>query len=492
MSVRSILNHVLHGLDLTWTIRDGALVITTPEEAESRLSTRVIDVVDLISPFPDAPMEHWDYDSLIELFTSIVAPQTWDSVGGPAPIEAYRGGLVLSQTHDVFQEIDALLRQLRAAREMAEQNTASPPPTTSVGPSEGNPAVARINRGLDQFILLEYSERPLHDVAEDLSRQCNINVVLDVRALDDVGIAIDVPVSFRSGQIRVRHALRHMLRSLDLTTVVRDEALVITTPEEAECRLVSAAYPMADLLGPKGDRDQFGVSRRPAQLDHLVQLTTDSIARNSWDTVGGPGSIATISYLDVVVISQTDDVHNQIADLFTRIRRHLAAQSEVPTGQAAEPSSDETRLVVYAVPSAEDQSGRAKKVGDDSTSDQSRHAVPSDTILSQMGMGGGMGGMGSAGPAPGNRTTAAGKLPQAIIPEDQLLGTIMKLVEPSSWVARNDVYAEVLPGRLLIRHTEAVHRKIEQLLVKLGVPFSTGNQQGPRVPGGIHMGGGMF
>ena len=81
-----------------------------------------------------------------------------------------------------------------------------------------------------------------------------------------------------------------------------------------------------------------------------------------------------------------------------------------------------------------------------------------------------MGGMGGGG----RNAAATVRIRQESIPESQLLGTIVELVEPGSWVDRDDVYAKVLPGRLLIRHTDAVHRKIELLLTRLGVPFQTG------------------
>jgi hypothetical protein len=69
--------------------------------------------------FQDQKGEAWtDYDSLIELITSTVQPQTWDVVGGPGSIApmAVRGEdvIVLSQTQDVHDEIEALLGRLRS------------------------------------------------------------------------------------------------------------------------------------------------------------------------------------------------------------------------------------------------------------------------------------------------------------------------------------------------------------------------------------------
>ncbi|MDZ7616860.1 MAG: hypothetical protein U1E05_07650, partial [Patescibacteria group bacterium] len=59
-----------------------------------------------------------DFDSLIELITSTVKPQTWDEVGGPGSIAPFETNLsiVVSQTQDVHEEIVDLLEQLRRSR----------------------------------------------------------------------------------------------------------------------------------------------------------------------------------------------------------------------------------------------------------------------------------------------------------------------------------------------------------------------------------------
>jgi len=50
--------------------------------------------------------------------------------------------------------------------------------------------------------------------------------------------------------VSLRSALRLMLKDLDLTYVIRDEVLLITTPEEANAKLVTKVYPVADLVLP--------------------------------------------------------------------------------------------------------------------------------------------------------------------------------------------------------------------------------------------------
>ena len=61
-----------------------------------------------------------DFDSLINLITGTVKPQTWDSVGGPGSIEPFETNLsiVVSQTQDVHEEIVDLLEQLRRMQDL--------------------------------------------------------------------------------------------------------------------------------------------------------------------------------------------------------------------------------------------------------------------------------------------------------------------------------------------------------------------------------------
>jgi general secretion pathway protein D len=62
-----------------------------------------------------------DYDSLIELITATVAPESWDEVGGPGAIHAGSGGnlsLVISQTQEIHEQIADLLEQLRRLQDL--------------------------------------------------------------------------------------------------------------------------------------------------------------------------------------------------------------------------------------------------------------------------------------------------------------------------------------------------------------------------------------
>ena len=59
---------------------------------------------------------------------------------------------------------------------------------------------------------------PLSEVVAYLSEYHNIPITLDRRALDDVGVGSDTPVSLCLTGVSLRAGLRLMLKSIDPTT----------------------------------------------------------------------------------------------------------------------------------------------------------------------------------------------------------------------------------------------------------------------------------
>lgn len=164
----------------------------------------------------------------------------------------------------------------------------------------------------------DYKATPLKDVADELQRRYGIEVQLDHRAMEDAGIAVDTPITRSVHGITLKSALRLMLRELDLTHLIEDDALLITTTEEAENHLETKVYPVADLLLLPGDSAEDGGQ---VDFDSLIDLTTTTVKPTTWDSVGGPGSISQFDNGLSLVVSQTEEVHEEIEDLFKRMRK---------------------------------------------------------------------------------------------------------------------------------------------------------------------------
>lgn len=73
--------------------------------------------------------------------------------------------------------------------------------------------------------------------------------------------------------------------------------------------------------------------------------------------------------------------------------------------------------------------------------------------------------------------------------EEQLVELIVQLIEPDSWQKRADVKCLAISGALVVRHTDAVHRQIGDLLKHLSVVSF--KQSGPPQAAGLG-GGGFF
>jgi hypothetical protein len=181
--------------------------------------------------------------------------------------------------------------------------------------------------------------------------------------------------------------------------MVRDDVLLITTPDEAANKLTTMVYPVADLVLPPG-----ASSAEEADFDSLIDLITTTIQPTTWDAVGGPGTIYPFENKLSLVFSQTEEVHEEVANLLETLRNTKA--SAAGTAPAPRPAI----------------SPGAKRTRDKAMGG-----------MGGMGMGGvGMGGMGGGfgGPAPAAKPSR-GRTPvvSSVVPIDQdadLLGGLQQ------------------------------------------------------------------
>jgi len=111
-------------------------------------------------------------------------------------------------------------------------------------------AEQRIFGELNRTTNLDVVEMPLRDVVAYLSEVHGIPIVLSAKKLEEASVSGDTPITKSVRGITLRSALRLLLRDLELTYVIRDEVLQITTPEDAESQLLTKVYPVGDLVVP--------------------------------------------------------------------------------------------------------------------------------------------------------------------------------------------------------------------------------------------------
>src|SRR4051812_37919446 len=100
---------------------------------------------------------------------------------------------------------------------------------------------------------LDYSDQPFQDVVTQLSDEYGIPIQMDKHALEEARVKPDTPVTVNIHNISLRSALRLMLKTLQATYVIRDEVLVVTSPEDARVQLKICVYDVRRILDGGGN-----------------------------------------------------------------------------------------------------------------------------------------------------------------------------------------------------------------------------------------------
>lgn len=240
-----------------------------------------------------------------------------------------------------------------------------------------------IQRKLYVPINLEFKNSPLEKALSDLQEMTGVNIHLHREALREAGIAIDAPVTINVSGVSLNSALNLLLKDAGLSYVIDNEVLKITTDRHVRGKLITRTFPVADLVLPIENyslpsREQVlringqgqmpnlsggttphlprngiggGTDVSPGTLgsgagannhtmtstngtgswqrngakgtieDLLIKLVSNTVAPNSWDEMGGSGHIEYFPLGMALVVNQTPDIQEQIAELLTALRR---------------------------------------------------------------------------------------------------------------------------------------------------------------------------
>ncbi len=222
------------------------------------------------------------------------------------------------------------------AEESPEGIVPSHQPRSDGRQSDRSSAEEAIEKALDSPTTCEFIETPLLDVVEYLRDLHGVNIAIDWKAL---GAAKPDPtsaaVSIQCKGTSLRSALELILRPLKLTWAVHHEALLVTTPEEAQGMLTTRVYTVGDLVAGMGaDRAEQDMKR---ELEDLVDVITATVAVKTWDFSGGTGSMAaaTVGDARVLIVSQSYRVHHELEALLEKLREAKAAAKQEPSEQPA-------------------------------------------------------------------------------------------------------------------------------------------------------------
>jgi hypothetical protein len=257
------------------------------------------------------------------------------------------------------------------------------------GPAEAEPAPARpdpapakptsasvLEEKLNQVTSLDPVETPLTDLVTIIRDMHQLPIMLKTKTLDEAGVSIDTPITKRVANMRLRTALDLILEELELTYVVLEEVVVITTPEDAQSRMEIRVYDCRDLLSaraagkskpapaesgegaaaaaagaapplpgsyggapgmPGGMMAGMGggyggyVSERDQRARQLITILTTNVDDQSWQTATNPpldennrpqpGRGVISEYDGLIVVTQTAQTHRKIEHVLEMLRR---------------------------------------------------------------------------------------------------------------------------------------------------------------------------
>jgi type II secretory pathway component GspD/PulD (secretin) len=247
--------------------------------------------------------------------------------------------------------------------------------------SRKTPGMLEVERRLLTPVNINFKDMPLRAAIDDLKQTYNLNVVIDENAVRNAPISLDRPVTLQLQGLSLKTALDLLLRNLNLTHVVKDGYVDITTKENAKGQLVRRVYQVWDLVipspnsagapqagqaqppsqpqgyvptplvpygmsaggtptgsptgGPSGfaqdgsapggtpnlNNGTWVRSRMQTREDVLIKLITNTIEPQSWADQGGPGTIDYFPITGTLVINETLDIQEQVADLLQALRR---------------------------------------------------------------------------------------------------------------------------------------------------------------------------
>lgn len=185
-------------------------------------------------------------------------------------------------------------------------------------PAAATAARVRIESELCSTTQFDYLDMALKDVIDDITLRHGFPLVLDRRSLEEAGIDTRTPVTATLTGTTLRSALRLVLRDLDLTYIIRDEVLVITTSDVAESQLSTRFYPVPANMPSRED------------LRTIASLLTVSVAPETWDAAGGKARANYLPELNAWAVSQQDDIFPEIDGFFAAVLRLSEQASRKP------------------------------------------------------------------------------------------------------------------------------------------------------------------
>ena len=322
---------------------------------------------------------------------------------------------------------------------------------------------AEIRESLCRSVSLQIQEVPLDELVPAMAKKLGYPVQLEITALEAIGVDPKTRLSVNIQDGSLAGCLRRTLAELDLTYIIRDDALLITSFEGAEANPAVEVYDISDFVDAQAKRlFASHAHRRSAESEIvLIEVIYGSIHPDAWDNVGGLGTIEVLMLGDSVslIVTQTESVHEEIRSLLGVLRKHAAARQRKRMESEPQLESEKTR------PSSEIESPSIRPADSQPTLKQ----VPDQSKME---------------PSPNDPVAANDTITRFIklyIPEgmtaEEVVQWVRAMTPAAKWDQAGNLCREI-NDTMIVRHRIEVIGKVEHLLrdleLGLGRPYFSG------------------
>jgi hypothetical protein len=268
---------------------------------------------------------HRTLNDLVELIPRVIYPMSWEDLGGTGNIGTLPDGiLVISQIRRVHAEVQHLLQTIRMLRKCV-------PNSVNIHAYPISDTEHKLQQQIDALFI----DAPLSEILESLGSKLDVQFYIDERALLEVGMDRDTPVSLDLKNVKAELAFEMMMKQIGLVCFVYHDLVRVTTPEAAENDLVLRVYSCEDFLDPTdrtprrrqqnqtqskvwGGGLHTSAPSRNKGLGNLIDVIQTNIGRDSWEVVGGAGVIQ--NFYEMLVVAQIPSIHREVETLLSGLR----------------------------------------------------------------------------------------------------------------------------------------------------------------------------
>jgi len=184
---------------------------------------------------------------------------------------------------------------------------------------------------LEQPVSIALEDVPLREAVVKLLGDVSVRVTFDLPAIEASGsAALEEAISITAEEESVETVLFDLLDARNLVWLPRGNAIVVTTKEGLDSRRELIAYDVADLVVDDNGK---------ADMEELSGLLQRAVAPDSWQDVGGTGSLTPMvrERAALLFVEQPFPIQRQIAKTLANLRL---------TGLAKAPPSSVTKFTL--------------------------------------------------------------------------------------------------------------------------------------------------